>query len=508
MNILLVDYDTDSRAGVAGFLREMGHHVTERVDVEAAYATYTAGAFSMVLTDIKMPAMLGKDLLHRITALPGEKADVVLFTNYDDRGAAVDILREGAYDYLLKPVNVIELAAITDRIAEHHSLLRENKVLTERFGEEVQAATAETRREVLRLRKVLSQTAGLDNVGFFSAEMNHIMGLAKIFHEDRSIPVLIQGETGTGKEIISRMIHYGDMTTQEPFIDLNCAALNASLFESELFGYEPGSFTGGLTKGQKGKLDVAQGGTLLLDEVGEIPLDLQGKLLRVIQEREFYRVGGLKKVKTDVRIICATNADLELRVEQGTFRRDLFYRLKVGHLIIPALRERADDIIPLAEMFLRQFAEQKGKSFRRISLGAVDLLLAYNWPGNVRELRNALELAVLMYDGIELKPMHLNLNILPKDSPASTILPVVVPSNVLTLDPNHFFIPATGIDLEEFIDRIVHQSLEICHGNKTEAAKHLGISRRSFYCRLERKKAIKKPLRLPIDSVNSVIPIA
>jgi two-component system response regulator AtoC len=504
MNILLVDYATDSRAGIASFLREMGHHVTERGDVDEAYATYTAGAFSMVLTDIRMPAKLGEDLLHRITALPGEKADVVLFTNYDDRGSAVNILREGAYDYLLKPVNVIELAAITDRIAEHHSLLRENKVLTERFGEEVQAATAETQREVARLRKVLAQTAGLDTIGFFSAEMNRIMRLAKIFHEDRSIPVLIQGETGTGKEIMSRMIHYGDMAIQEPFIDLNCAALTASLFESELFGYEPGSFTGGLTKGQKGKLDVAQGGTLLLDEVGEIPLELQGKLLRVIQEKEFYRVGGLKKVKTDVRIICATNADLEQRVEEGTFRRDLFFRLKVGHLVIPPLRERTDDIIPLAQMFLSHFAKEKGKRFLRISPSAVELLLAYEWPGNVRELRNAMELAVLMYDDVELKAMHVNLNM--QQKAASSLVPIAMASNSQPIDPNRFFLPAAGIDLEEFIDRIVHQSLEMCHGNKTEAAKHLGISRRSFYCRLERKKAAKKPLQLQADSMNAVVP--
>jgi two-component system response regulator AtoC len=503
LNILLVDYATDSRAGIASFLREMGHHVTERSGVEEAYSTYTAGDFSMVLTDIKMPAMLGEDLLHRITALPGEKADVVLFTNYDDRGAAVNILREGAYDYLLKPVNVIELAAITDRIAEHHSLLRENKVLTERFGEEVQAVTAEAQREVSRLKKMLTQTAGLDNIGFFSPEMNQIMRLAKIFHEDRSIPVLIQGETGTGKEIISRIIHYDDMVTQEPFIDLNCAALTPNLFESELFGYEPGSFTGGLTKGQKGKLDVAQGGTLLLDEVGEIPLELQGKLLRVIQEKEFYRVGGLKKVKTDVRIICATNADLEQRVEAGTFRRDLFFRLKVGHLLIPPLRERTDDIIPLAKMFLSQFAKQKGKQFLRISPSAVNLLLAYNWPGNVRELRNTMELAVLMYDDVELKSMHVNFNMQQKAVPAQT--PAALSSNSQTIDPNRFFLPAAGIDLEEFIDRIVHQSLEMCHGNKTEAAKHLGISRRSFYCRLERKKATKKAL-MQIDSANTAVP--
>ena len=500
MNILLVDYDTDSRAGVAGFLREMGHQVTERSDVEEAYATYTVGDFSMVLTDIKMPAMLGADLLHRITALPGDKADVVLFTNYDDRGAAIEILREGAYDYLIKPVNVIQLAIITDRIVEHHSLLRENKALTQHFGEEVQAATEETRLEVSRLKKMLSQTNGLDNVGFFSSEMNKIMQLAKIYHEDRSIPVLIQGETGTGKEIISRIIHHGDSATQDPFIDLNCAALTAGLFESELFGYEPGSFTGGLIKGQKGKLDVAQGGTLLLDEVGEIPLELQGKLLRVIQEKEFYRVGGLKKIKTNVRIICATNADLEQRVEEGTFRRDLYFRLKVGHLVIPPLRERTDDIIPLALMFLRQFAEQKGKHFRRISAGAVDLLLTYDWPGNVRELRNTMELTVLMYDDVELKPMHLNLNLNLLQKLVQVPIPFAVQVKSQALDPNHFLLPATGIDLEEFIDKIVHQSLELCRGNKTEAAKYLGISRRSFYCRLDRKKVIKKPLQLQMES--------
>ncbi|MBP2644377.1 MAG: two component, sigma54 specific, transcriptional regulator, Fis family [Firmicutes bacterium] len=490
MNILLVDYDTDSRAEITGFLREMGHIVVECDNAQDAYAIYIAGFFSMVLTDIKMPALLGEDLLHLITALPGEKADVVLFTNYDDRGTAVNILREGAYDYLLKPVNVVELAAITERIAEHHSLLRENKTLTERFGQKVQEATAETLREVIRLKKVISQTTKIDNVGFFSAEMNNITRLAKIFHEDRSIPVLIQGETGTGKEIISRLIHYGDKVTQEPFIDLNCAALTASLFESELFGYEPGSFTGGLTKGQKGKLDVAQGGTLLLDEVGEIPLELQGKLLRVIQEKEFYRVGGLKKVKTDVRIICATNADLEQRVDQGTFRRDLFFRLKVGHLVILPLRKRKDDIIPLAEMFLRQFAEQKGKRFRRINSTTIDLLLTYEWPGNVRELRNTIELAVLMYDDVELKPIHVNLTILQKLVLEST--PMGTTFNSSILDTQSFLLPSTGIDLEEFIDRIVHQSLEQCYGNKTEAAKHLGISRRSFYCRLERKKANKK----------------
>jgi two-component system, NtrC family, response regulator AtoC len=258
-----------------------------------------------------------------------------LFTGHGDMATAIEALRSGAYDYLLKPINVAELAVITDRIAEHQSLLRENRVLNTRFTDEVQAATEEARQEVSRLRQLVSHYIGIDNVGVFSETMRQIVQQAQKYHEDRLIPVLIEGETGTGKEIIARMIHFGGAAREAPFVDVNCAALTASLFESELFGYEAGAFTGGLVKGQKGKLDVAQGGTLLLDEVGEIPLELQGKLLRVMQEKEFYRVGGLKKVKTDVRIICATNANLEKCVEEGTFRKDLFYRLKVGHIVIP-----------------------------------------------------------------------------------------------------------------------------------------------------------------------------
>ena len=311
---------------------------------------------------------------------------------------------------MLKPINVEELAALTEKIAEHQSLLFENKALTERFSVEVEAATEGARQELIRLKKALVQAAGLENVGFFSRQMQDVVSQAHKYHQSRSIPVLIEGETGTGKELISRIIHYGTMDNaggQIPFVDVNCAAITANLFESELFGYEPGSFTGSLAKGQNGKIDLAQGGSLLLDEVGEIPLELQGKLLRAIQEKEFYRVGGLKKIKTDVRIICATNADLEKSVDQGTFRRDLYFRLKVGHIRIPPLRERLDDIIPLTELFLRIFAGKKPDRFQKISGGAAEILLAYDWPGNVRELRNTIEWVSFMYDDRELKAEHL-----------------------------------------------------------------------------------------------------
>lgn len=483
MNILLVDDDARSRVGVAKFLWELGHHVTECCDGEEALAAYTAGDFPMVLSDIKMPGLSGIELLNRIRALPGKKTDVVLFTGHGDMTTAIQALRAGAYDYLLKPIKVEELAAITDRIAEHQALLRENKALTERFGDEVQAATEETRQELSRLKQALSQVTGLENIGFFSPQMQHIIQQAQKYYTNRSIPVLIEGETGAGKEIIARIVHYGageEGSSTRPFIDVNCAAITANLFESELFGYDPGAFTGSLTKGQKGKLDLAQGGTLLLDEVGEIPLELQGKLLRVIQEKEFYRVGGLKKIKTDVRIICATNADLAQRVAQGTFRKDLYFRLKVGHLLIPPLRRRREDIIPLAELFLRQFAGKKAHRFRRISEGAADILQSYAWPGNVRELKNTMEWVSFMYDDGELKPAHLAH--LRNNAPSSP----QVPDDGRACSPGGFSLPDSGFNLEEYIDGIIRQAIEVCQGNKTAAAMRLGISRRSLYSRLKK----------------------
>jgi DNA-binding NtrC family response regulator len=485
VNILLVDDDAGSRAGVAKFLRQMGHLVTECCDGQEAFSTYTNGDFPMVLSDIKMPKLSGIDLLRLIAALPGKQADIVLFTGYGDMGTAIEALRAGAYDYLLKPINISELAAITDKIAEHHSLLRENKVLTERFSDEVRAATADTHEELLRLKKIVLQTNGIGSIGIYSKEMQDIVQQAYKYYENRSIPVLIEGETGTGKEIISRIIHYGDMNNemleQRAFVDVNCAAITPNLFESELFGYDPGAFTGSLTKGQKGKFDLAQGGTLFLDEVGEIPLELQGKLLRVIQEKEFYRVGGLKKCKTDMRIICATNANLEQKVEQGTFRRDLYFRLKVGHFLIPPLRQRRDDIIPLAEMFLRQFAGQKIDRFQRISNSAANVLLDYEWPGNVRELRNTLEWVAFMYNDVELLPKHLSHL---RESLQSQTITNDEPTAALA----QFDLPTSGFDLEEYNNQIIQQALKVCNGNKTAAAMRLGISRRSLYTRLERKK--------------------
>jgi len=280
---------------------------------------------------------------------------------------------------------------------------------------------------------------------------------------------------------VARYIHFGNMQCMLPFVDINCAALNPGIFESELFGYEAGSFTGGLPKGQKGKLDIAKGGTVFLDEIAELPTDLQAKLLRVIQEKEFYRVGGLRKIKTDIRIICATNVDLFTRMEQGAFRKDLYYRLKVGHLVIPPLRERTEEILPLARMFLNKFACKRGKRFSGICDSAAQIMLTYDWPGNVRELRNAMEWVAFMHDGVEVKPSHLGVL---KQAITKSIFPDNSPSPVL--DPEHFSLPSEGLDIEGFFSKIVLQALEMHNRNKTKAARYLGISWRSLDCRLAR----------------------
>ncbi len=481
LNILLVDDDSDGRAHVGEFLRELGHHVVECHDGQNGLETFQAGDYHMVLSDLKMPGLSGIELLRALSSFAlGHDFDVVLLTGHGDMESAIEALRTGAYDYLLKPVNVEELAAVTERVEERQVLRRENKVLTEKFEDEVRAATEETRHELTRLRKAYCESMGIANIVVVSEAMKKVIRQARQLHSDRTVPVFIEGETGTGKEVIARYVHYGPGDVTEPFVDLNCAAIAPGIFESELFGYEAGAFTGGLPRGRKGKLDMASGGTIFLDEIAEIPVELQAKLLRVIQEKEFYRVGGLKKIKTDVRVVCAANVDIEKKVKQKAFRQDLFYRLSVGRITLPPLRQRKEDILPLAEMFLARFAREKGKRFKTISNGAVDMLLSYKWPGNVRELKNAIEWAVLMWDEHEIKPVHLSIL---KDN--KKYVPAETAGSGM-IDCNNFSLPPGGLPIEEYFNNIIAHALKLNQGNKTKTAKYLGISRRSLYSRLKR----------------------
>ncbi|GBF33997.1 zinc sigma-54-dependent two-component system [Desulfocucumis palustris] len=478
MNILLVEDDRDSREYLAGFLGKHGHAVTECGNGKDALDLINNREFHMVLSDINIPGMSGLDILRSLPSPPpGRYPDVVLFTGYDDVELAIEAIRAGAYDYFLKPINIKELTVVVERVAKHQSLLPENKVLNKKIDETAEAATKETKRELKLLQEAYAQAMGAGEVIIASETMKNIFQLAEKYHADRTIPVLIQGETGTGKEVVARHIHYGKGNTAAPFVDINCAAISPGMFESELFGYEKGTFTGGLPKGKKGKIDLALGGTIFLDEIAELSMDLQAKLLRFIQEKEFYRVGGLKKIKADIRIICATNVNIEESIKKNSFRQDLYYRLNLGLIHIPPLRERKEEIIPLAEALIRQYAQKRKKRFCTISDSASRILLSHHWPGNVRELKNVMEWISFMHDGPEVKPSHLN--ILTRNKPAGN-------GDKRILNTETFSLPEGSFNIEEFNNMVVAKALEMHKGNKAQAARYLGISRRMLYCRLER----------------------
>lgn len=481
MNILLVDDSSMSRYWVAKPLLQAGHQIVECSNGKEALERFQEDYFPLILSDIMMPSMTGLELLKKVSQMPaGKETDVVLFTSNNQVELAIEALRAGAYDYMLKPINIQELLIIIQRVVKQRTMLREHKRLKEQFASEVENATEETRQELERLKHVLAKATGVNKAGFFSPAMQKLALQAQKYHTDRSISVLIEGETGTGKELIASMIHNGGGVCEAPFVPINCAAISPSLFESELFGYEPGAYTGSLSKGQKGKIDLARGGTLFLDEIGEMPLELQAKLLRVIQEKEYFRVGGLQRIKTDIRIICATNVDLSERLKQGTFRKDLYYRLKVGHILLPPLRDRSEEILPLAQMFLEQLAKEKGKRFQRIGTEAAEVLNSYSWPGNVRELKNVMEWVVFMFNDEEVQPGYLGI----LDNHCAATL--AMPNPVAVINPQEFILPPEGFNLDDYIDRIVEEALLMHQGNRAAAARMLGMTRRAFCCRLDK----------------------
>ena len=502
MNILLVDDHVETCETLGRFLERLGHSVTVRHSGNDALSICQSQDFPMVISDIRMPGLSGIELLKAIKKLPfGKAADVVLMTGHGGVETAIQAMRAGAYDYLLKPVNIEELAVLTERIAEHQKLQRENQHLREHLHDEVREATADAQHEIVRLQKLTQHAAGIPEFGLFSQSMREIAKRCLQYHKDRSIPILIQGETGTGKELVARLIHYGNGTPKGSFVDVNCAALTASLFESELFGYEGGSFTGSLAKGRKGKLDAAAGGTLFLDEIGDMPIELQAKLLRVLQEREFYRVGGLEKIKADVRFVFATHVDLQERVKEGRFREDLFFRLRVGNLVLPPLRQRQEDILPLAHIFLEEAAKHKKKRFVRISKEAEGCLLHHHWPGNVRELRNVIEAAVVLFDDDVIHPEHLVLLDLKETSCGADraaevsqhdLKGRIESENLVQVGTARFEIPKEAFSLEELNLRVLQQTRQMFGGNLTQAAKHLCLSPRTLSYRLKEQGKKKK----------------
>jgi len=475
MNILLVDDDAECLGIMSKFVARLGHRVFESGNGRDALKILAGENIHIVLSDVSMPDMNGYQLLERIKGDPKLKETVVvLFTGYGDIKGAVGAMKNGAYDYLLKPIDVNELSIVIKRIGEYLALKDENVRLTENFRREVRDATRDMERELLHLRRAYAREMVTCRVGVFSDAFREVVRMAEKLHRAREIPVLIEGETGTGKEVIARLIHYGEGDVTTPFVGLNCAAISPNLFESEFFGYDPGAFSGGNPKGQKGKLELAEGGTIFLDEITEMPAEYQAKLLRVIEEREYYRVGGVKLMHTDARFVCATNRDIKKMVSEGKFRSDLYYRLNVSRLVIPPLRERPEEIVPLALMFLEEMRERNRTRFERISAAAAGMLTEYDWPGNVRELKNTLERMAFLWDDVEVKPKHLEF--LFKEGIARS-----GEEDRLMNPDSGFPLPREGFDLKEWNRKIIEKVLEMKKWNKVETARYLNISRKMLY---------------------------
>ena len=437
-HILVVDDDSYVRESTEEILRRKGYQVDTSANGKDALVLLDEADFDLILSDIKMPEMDGIELL---AAAKGKYPDihVIMMTAFGSVDNAVEAMRKGAYDYIQKgSADPTEIELVVERALKYQDSQRENK----------------------RLRSELQDKYSFNNMIGKAHNMEQVFDLIDTVADSRAT-VLVTGESGTGKELVARALHYNSSRRSAPFIRLNCAALPKDLMESELFGHEKGAFTGAI-KQTRGRFEMADGGTLLLDEISEIDPALQAKLLRVLQEREFERIGSTQTIKVDVRIVATTNRDLQKEVEAGNFREDLYYRLNVIEMGLPPLRERKEDIPALVQNFVAKYNEENGKRVTGVADETLDALLAYDWPGNIRELENYTERAVVVARGEALAPDD---------------YPQRLPSGPQGRDDGGIHV---GMTVHEMERRLIMKTLESCQGNRTEAAGMLGISTRTL----------------------------
>jgi DNA-binding NtrC family response regulator len=441
--ILIVDDELIVRESLGGWLERDGHTVDKAASGEEALEKCEKVRYDILLLDIKMEGMSGLEVLKRVRENDPD-VSVVMITAYGSIPSAIEAMKSGAYEYLLKPFDPDELMVLIEKIRKHQAERRETQFLREQYKERT------------RFENMIGQSRALQGV------FDMIESVAPT-----DSTVLIKGETGTGKGLAARAIHTKSRRAQGPFVVVNCGAFPEHLLESELFGYQKGAFTDAkMTK--KGRLELAHGGTLFLDEVGEISTRMQIDLLRVLEDHVFYRVGGTQPIEADFRVIAATNKDLEKAIKQGTFREDLYYRLNVISFSMPPLREHKEDIPPLAEYFLHRFAQDTNKMVDQISREALDEMMLYDWPGNVRELGNAIERAVVV--GKSRK-------ILPQD------LPIFRPEYVSS---------PPGRTLREVERAHLESVLNETQWNVSKSAEILGIDRSTLYDKIKRHD-LRKP---------------
>ncbi|SRR5579883_3051495 len=450
LSILIIDDEPYLPHQFARYLKKHGYEVYTAPDGEAGLQELQKNDIDLVLLDLRLPRMEGLEVLRQIRKID-QDLPVVILTAYGNVASAVAAMKLGAADYLLKGFDLDELLLVVQRALD----------------------TSAMSRELRQLRRERSDNYHFSHIIGYSERMRKVFDLVARVARNDMASVLIMGESGTGKEVVARAIHEQSARASGPFHPLNCAAIASNLLESELFGYEQYAFTDA-KKQKRGLLELAEGGTLFLDEIGEMPLDMQAKLLRVLETRSFYRLGGSKEVKINVRVIAATNRNLEQAMKEGLFRPDLYYRLAVLPITLPPLRERPGDILLFASRFVEDFNRSLGRNVRRISPEAQRLLLAYHWPGNVRELKNVIERAMILSNSDELLPGHL---------PQEIVGPADV-ENASSLDPWEQWLnlrPQGPVSLEAVHERVerhfIRWALETAKHNRTRAAELLGLSK-------------------------------
>jgi len=466
MNILVVESDSLFSEAVQNFLSiQLGHNCQACNSIEAALELLRADLPDLIISELMMPGLDSFDLMDHLKQR-GYSGMLIVLCGESDAEAQVKALDYGADEVLPKPLSLELLATKIKHLAAILQDKRELSLLKQDFEGALQTRLEELQKELAAMQSEYRQELGISGMGVYCEPMRQITRLCLRIHKDRDLPVLITGETGTGKELIARLIHFGDQPAKRPFITLNCSAIPPTLFESELFGYERGAFTGSNREGKIGKLEMANGGTLLLDEIGDLPLDMQPKLLRVIQEREMYRVGGTKSIALDIRFLFATHHDLQSLVAEQSFRSDLYYRISTVLIKIPSLRERRDEIIPLAQLFLKQISLKKQQPLKFLTDETARLLREYSWPGNVRELQGAMERAYLISDEIEIAPDYFAF-LLPNS-----------PINFDALGKRQLFVdfPLRDFSLRQALANIIHKALALHNYNKSQTARYLGIS--------------------------------
>jgi DNA-binding NtrC family response regulator len=428
------------KEGYEVILAETGEEALEKVKEEAP---------DLALLDIKLPGMDGYEVLEKALKID-EGLITIMVTAFDEVEKVVKAMRLGAFDYITKPFDFSKVYLSIQKALE----------------------TSQLKREVKHLRKEKKSWFGIDHIIAVSDEMGRVLQISEKIAQSEAATVLIQGESGTGKEVIAHLIHERSKRQKMSFITVNCANFPEQMLENELCGHEKGAFTDA-KEVKKGLLEVADKGTLFLDEIGDMNLNLQGKILRLVEQKTFRRIGGLKDIQVDVRIVTATNKDLLELKEEGIFREDLFYRINVASIRLPPLRERPSDILPLTKYFMQKYNEEFHKNVQTISKGVEDFLRNYNWPGNVRELKNVIERAMILVEGNTLLMEHLPIEILGQASKQGGAIEGIR-------------IPPEGISMEKVEEALVRQALKMTNGNQTKAAKLLDISRDALRYRMQK----------------------